>query len=112
MDSIIIIAVIGLAWLYISWIKFKHNVKQAYKQNKDKGIIGRFQKTYKAAKKDRFGRDLFVSIFIIFAGTIILAGVTGMVIGLITSAVVSVIVQLSAKSQGFRRAVGLPEDSK
>ena len=108
--TIIFIAVIGIVWLYISWVKFKANTKKAWAGTQNSPIGTRVTETFKTVKNDRFGIDLRISLLLVFAGTAIFIGVTGMVIALIASVAISATIQASKKSDWFRRLLGLPED--
>jgi len=77
-----LIAAAGLVWMYISLTK-------GLKQIKKRGLI-------KGLKDNRYLRDFAISCILVAVGVTLFVGVTGMIIGLIASVLISIYIQLSA----------------
>ena len=84
-----IIAAIGILWLLISLERGLSVIKADIKKNK--------LKLWKVRWWNRWTRDFLISVAVILLGTILFAGVTGMVIGLIASVMISAYIQISSK---------------
>lgn len=77
-----LIAAAGLVWMYIS-------LTRGMKRIKEKGLI-------KGLKDNRYLRDFAISCILVGIGVTLFIGVTGMIIGLIASVMISVYIQASA----------------
>jgi len=77
-----LIAAAGLVWMYVSLTK-------GLKRIREKGLI-------KGLKGNHFLRDFMISCILVGVGVTLFIGVTGMIIGLIASVMISVYIQASA----------------
>ena len=84
----LIIAALGILWLIISLSKGINLIKADFRTYK--------WRVWKVRWWNRYTRDFVVSIAIIALGTAVFVGVSGMIIGLFASVLVSIYLQAAA----------------
>lgn len=98
----LILAVAGMVWLLWCFIKAKEGVKLAWYSEIKSGegwIFKRFKSFVHVAKKNsgHWAEDFIYSAVFIGVASILFVGVTGMMIGLVASPIISLVLQLRRK---------------
>ena len=101
-----IIAVIGLIWLYISFKKWMRAIKDSL-NDPNYGKLERYKMAWNTFRHNPYGKDVKISLIFTLLGGIILAGVTGMTIGLIASAAISSMIWISKSSKTVNKYTNL-----
>jgi len=77
-----LVAAAGLVWMYIS-------LTRGMKRIKEKGLI-------RGLRGNHYLRDFAISCILVAVGVTLFVGVTGMIVGLLASVLISVYIQMSA----------------
>lgn len=105
---IMMLSVIGLIWLYISFNKWKKAISAAY-SDKNYTRFGRIKNTIRTVRHNPYGKDVKISLLFTILGGVVFAGVTGMMIGLISSAIISFVIWASHKVKAVNRITNLAD---
>jgi len=88
---ILIIAVLGLIWMFVSLEKGLKELGKSLKENGIKGL-----------RMNVWLKDFLISVVCVVAGSFMFIGVTGMVIGLMASFGISAYIEVSKMIKGKR----------